>query len=127
MSQALVAVLVVIVVVTAILIYYEMSRPHRAAKHLGSIAEPDPLPPQVYGGYPPLNHTSCGPRQRPPTHAGVCPSLSQYYDWDGKCKWRPKMAYGMEVARGSCEYPWNCKYKGDICTRFGSCQKPFDF
>lgn len=122
----LVWVLIIIVLVTGVLIFWEVARPWEEKRKVLSAAEAAPLPPQSFRGWPPLPHQGCGPRLRPPTHSGVCPSLSQYYDWDGRCKWRPKFAHGMEVARGNCEYPGDCPVKGDICTRFGSCQKPFD-
>lgn len=52
--------------------------------------------------------------------AGICQSLSDYYDpISGKCKQRPKMTYGSLYGGGSCHFDSQCK--NGVCDRFGEC------
>lgn len=59
--------------------------------------------------------------------AGICPSISQYYDPIlGYCLERPKMVYGAEYGSGPCFFDSDCKNCGPgtgpgVCDRFGEC------
>ncbi len=52
--------------------------------------------------------------------AGICPSISQYYDLSlGYCVDRPKMVHCASFGGGRCLFDSDCD--GGVCDRFGEC------
>lgn len=91
----------------------------------------DGAPPRYASG--PIDHLSSPLSQaavrqfRTTGGAGICPSLSEYYDPIlGYCIPRPKMVYGAQYGGGPCFFDSDCECcglggTGGVCDRFGEC------
>lgn len=96
------------------------------------VRETDPPPPPAYVTGP-INHLGSPRSQaairqfRTTGGAGICPSLSEYYDPVlGYCIPRPKMVYGAQYGGGPCFFDSDCTCcglgdEGGVCDRFGEC------
>ncbi len=119
MQRVIVAVIAVVVVASIV------------AAIVGGRRQTGSAPPRYASG--PIDHLSSPLSQaavrqfRTTGGAGICPSLSEYYDPIlGYCIPRPKMVYGAQYGGGACFFDSDCErcglgQSGGVCDRFGEC------
>ncbi len=106
----IVAVIIIIAVIVAV---------------IAATGRPTPIPIPIRSGSGSESRWTAEKRFRTTGGAGICPSISEYYDpVKGYCLTRPKMVHCAEYGGGRCFFDSECcsSSGGGVCDRFGECQ-----